>query len=169
MDKSAERSDQPVRLSERRVATWSFQQLYRRAMVLVEEANAYLDGQGRDELARLPPRPAALYTKEALRLSSRLMQIATWLLLHRSVRKGELSPARMAVERSRVSLDTKSCLAEGEGSELPPALIRLVLDSLSLERQVRLMDLEIYGPADREAANPVPEQLRLLQTAFSRN
>ena len=63
-------------------------------MTLVEEAAAYLDGPGRGKSSALP-RPAALaYSTESMRLTTRLMQVASWLFLQRAVNEGELAPAK---------------------------------------------------------------------------
>ena len=73
-------------------------------MTLVEEAAAYLDGPGREE-SRALPRPAALaYSTESMRLTTRLMQVASWLLLQRAVNEGELTPSEARAERVRVKL-----------------------------------------------------------------
>ena len=62
-------------------------------MDLVGAAAAYLDGAGREQAQALP-RPAALaYAVESMRLTTRLMQIASWLLLQRAVNEGELTRA----------------------------------------------------------------------------
>ncbi len=50
-------------------------------MTLVEETADYLDGDGR-HAARELPRPASIvYATESMRLTTRLMQLASWLLL----------------------------------------------------------------------------------------
>ena len=73
----------------------AFKALFREGMTLVEEAAAYLDGPGRVCNRRLLRRPVALaYATESMRLTTRLMQIASWLLLRRAVNEGELTPAQ---------------------------------------------------------------------------
>src|SRR5690606_15184824 len=66
--------------------------LFKEGMTLVEETAAYLAGRG-GEAARDLPRPASIvYATESMRLTTRLMQLASWLLLHRSVREGDMTP-----------------------------------------------------------------------------
>lgn len=91
------RVEQPtVRFGETFVASESFKMLFREGMTLVEETAAYLDGPGRDE-SRLLARHAALtYASESMRLTTRLMQIASWLLVQRAVSEGELSLSEAA-------------------------------------------------------------------------
>ena len=75
----------------RLASSGAFKDLFREGMTLVEEAAAYLDGPGRAE-SRALPRPAALaYSTESMRLTTRLMQVASWLLLQRAVNEGELT------------------------------------------------------------------------------
>ena len=72
----------------------AFRTLFREGMTLVEETAAYLDGEGRDE-SRLISRDATLsYAAESMRLTTLLMQIASWLLVQRAVAEGEMTPAR---------------------------------------------------------------------------
>src|SRR6202042_3393480 len=82
----------------------AFKDLFREGMTLVEEAASYLDGPGRAE-SRALSRPAALaYSTESMRLTTRLMQAASWLLLQRAVNEGELTPSQAQAERLRVKL-----------------------------------------------------------------
>ncbi len=114
MGRMGARLERPVRgrpgypdvspLVHRLAASPAFQQLFREGMGLVEEAAAYLDGPGRVELRTLS-RPAGLaYATESMRLTTRLMQIASWLLLQRAVNEGELTPNQALSERHRVKL-----------------------------------------------------------------
>src|SRR5215470_8010510 len=102
---------QPVSFGERLAASQNFSQLFRNGMRLVEETAAYLDGPGRQE-SRLLDRAASLsYATESMRLTTRLMQIASWLLLHRAVNEGEMSLAQANKEKAKVKLST------GEGGD----------------------------------------------------
>ncbi len=67
-----------------------FEHTFREGMELVEAAAAYLDGEGRRE-SKLLSRDAALaYAGESMRVTTRLMQVASWLLVQRAVRRGEM-------------------------------------------------------------------------------
>ena len=72
--------DNTIRLAERMVRSESFNYLYDEGMSLVEEAASYLDGEGREEARRLSRTAATLYAAESMRLTTRLMQVASWLL-----------------------------------------------------------------------------------------
>lgn len=162
-----------VSLAERRVFSSSFRPLYDEGMQLVERAAEYLDGEGRTEAKRLSRIAATLYAAESMRLTTRLMQVASWLLLQRAANSGEMTRDQVASEKTKVHLDTASAQEGIDGwNELPEAFRDIVARSLSLQSLVRRMDEEIYGqkqdaPAKmRFGSNPVSEQITLLSTAF---
>jgi len=165
-----------VKLAERRVFSQSFKPLYDEGMGLVEKTAEYLDGKGRAEAKKLSRLAATLYAAESMRLTTRLMQIASWLLLQRAANSGEMTRAQVAAEKSKVRLDTASAHEDAAGwSELPVEFIELVTRSLRLQALVRRMDEEVYGsgaaaPVETggRRINPVSDQISLLNTAFAR-
>ena len=165
-----------IKLAERRVFSQSFKPLYDEGMGLVEQAAEYLDGKGRAEAKRLSRLSATLYAAESMRLTTRLMQIASWLLLQRAANSGEMSREQVAAEKSKVRLDTASAHADvGGWNELPESFIDLVNRSLNLQALVRRMDDEVYGKnsavtatGQNPSSNPVSDQISLLNTAFAR-
>ena len=87
-----------------------------------------------------------------MRLTTRLMQVASWLLLQRAANSGEMTRDQVAAEKSKVRLDTASAPENANGwDELPEGFLALVRQSLSLQNLVRRMDEEIYG-SKRQAA-----------------
>src|SRR4030088_3764912 len=82
----------------------AFADLFRDGMALVEETAAYLDGPGRQESKKLSRHGALAYATESMRLTTRLMQLASWLLLHRAVKEGEMSLAQANKEKTKVKL-----------------------------------------------------------------
>ena len=169
------REGKTIKLAEHRVFSQSFKPLYNEGMSLVEHAAEYLDGEGRTEAKKLSRLAATLYAAESMRLTTRLMQIASWLLLQRAANSGEMSRDQVATEKAKVRLDTASAHADASGwADLPLPFVDLVNRSLSLQALVRRMDDEIYGkntvvplPGTR-SPNPVSVQITLLNTAFAR-
>lgn len=158
-----------IRLAERAVFSDSFKPIYREGMSLVEEAAAYLDGPGRDESKMLSRTAAPFYAAESMRLTTRLMQIASWLLLQRAARSGELTRQQVTMEKAKVRLDTSSAAEALPGwAQMPAGFIDIVERSLRLQERVKRMDDEVYGEPGLSGAagNPVSDQLVLLQTAF---
>jgi regulator of CtrA degradation len=164
-----------IKLAERRVFSNSFKPLYDEGMSLVEQAAEYLDGEGRAAAKSLSRVGATLYAAESMRLTTRLMQIASWLLLQRAANSGEMTRDQVASEKSKVRLDTASAHMDTPGwTELPDEFRAIVDHSLRLQALVRRTDEQVYGsestffPVPNRARNPVSEQINLLQTAFGR-
>lgn len=162
-----------IKLAERRVFSPSFKPLYNEGMGLVEKAAEYLDGAGRKDAKLLSRTAATLYAAESMRLTTRLMQVASWLLLQRAANSGEMTRDQVKSEKSKVRLDTASARHDAPGwNELPEAFLALVEHSLRLQGLVCRMDAELYGnetkstPASSRASNPVNDQISLLRTAF---
>jgi regulator of CtrA degradation len=175
MNEPSKVSAKTIKLAERRVFSQSFKPLYQEGMGLVEQAAEYLDGKGRAEAKKLSRLAATLYAAESMRLTTRLMQVASWLLLQRAANSGEMTRDQVASEKSKVRLDTASAHDEAAGwGELPKDFLDLVTRSLRLQALVRRMDEEIYGGTMVDTqpgghrANPVSDQITLLNTAFAR-
>src|SRR6202051_1599189 len=101
---------QPVLFGARLAASQNFSQLFRDGMKLVEETAAYLDGPGRQDSRKLDRSASLRYATESMRLTTRLMQLASWLLLHRAVNEGEMSLAQANKERAKVKLSAEARL-----------------------------------------------------------
>jgi regulator of CtrA degradation len=160
-----------VSFSERLTNSPAFATLFRDGMTLVEETASYLDGAGRQESKRLERNAALVYATESMRLTTRLMQLASWLLLHRAVKEGEMTLAQASKEKSKVRLaacepgDPKSIAL------LPAMLQQLIARSIKLQAEVRRLDATMHAPAPfrAPASNPVEHQLGLLKAAFERD
>jgi regulator of CtrA degradation len=158
-------------LTQRRVASDRFGPTYKKGMALVEETAQYLDGDGRSQAKGLTKPASMLYASESMRLTTRLMQLASWLLLQRAANSGEMTVNQVMQERTKVRLSTPSDVhGSAVFSELPEAFRALIDRSLVMERDIRRLDEELYGEragAVTEAeSNPVNEQIELLRTAF---
>jgi regulator of CtrA degradation len=183
---------QPVSFGARLAASQNFSRLFRDGMKLVEDTAAYLDGPGRRESKLLDRAASLAYATESMRLTTRLMQLASWLLLHRAVNEGEMSLAQANKERMRIKLpaeqpppsappqagQAKSIYPPplaGEGRvgatpALPAGLDDLIARSKKLKDQVRRLDATIHAPPPTAPAsgNPFEFQLGMLRAAFER-
>src|ERR1700744_2044958 len=88
-----------------------FDKTFDEGMALVEETARYLDGKGREEARVLPRKAAMLYAGESMRVTTRLMQAASWLLVQRAVRDGDMERADALNERYRLG-SREFCLGE---------------------------------------------------------
>ena len=103
----------------------------------------------------------------SMRLTTRLMQLASWLLLQRAVNEGQMSAEQANTERSKVKLGGLSTVTDGPGWEgLPDQLRQLILRSISLQDKIVKLNRMLDAP-QREADNPVAQQLGRLAAAFS--
>ncbi len=146
-----------------------FTQIFQDGMGLVEETAAYLDGQGRKDAKRLDRHAAIAYATESMRLTTRLMQLASWLLLQRAVGEGEMTAEEAQKEKHRANLgDVSHTISERAKRVLPDELMGLIDRSIRLYERVIKLDEMLNDPASREAPaqNPLSDQLDLLQAAF---
>src|SRR5262245_61118257 len=88
---SVETAEAPVKFGARLANSDAFKGMFREGMALVEETATYLDGPGRRESQVLSRATALAYATESMRLTTRLMQLASWLLLQRAVNEGDLT------------------------------------------------------------------------------
>ncbi len=146
-----------------------FTRTFEEGMDLVEETAAYLDGGGRADAKLLSRAGALAYAGESMRLTTRLMQIASWLLVQRAVREGEMSPTAACQQRYRIGAEAV-CLAEPapESEELPVGLLELLDRSARLYERIRHLDRRMYVEGDdaEAAPSPVLAQFDRLKTAF---
>lgn len=143
-----------------------FQRTFQEGMDLVEETAGYLDGAGRQASKLLSRNAALAYAAESMRLTTRLMQVASWLLVQRAVREGDMPPIAACEERYRLTGE-EVCRANGEADGLPSELVVLLDRSERLYERVRHLDRRMYVEgADDETPHPVLSQHDRLKTAF---
>ena len=159
-----------VQFSERLTNSAAFGTLFREGMDLVEETAAYLDGAGRVEAKALERAISLTYATESMRLTTRLMQLASWLLLHRAVKEGEMTLTQANREKTKVKLSVGDRGDADVVRMLPERLCGLIDRSLRLQDRVRRLDATIHAPSSIDAdANPVERQVNLLKAAFERD
>ena len=157
-----------VQFSERLTNSAAFGTLFRQGMDLVEETAAYLDGAGRVEAKALDRAVSLTYATESMRLTTRLMQLASWLLLHRAVKEGEMTLPQANREKTKVKLSAADPGAADTIEKLPQQLQDLIGRSMALQVKVRRLDTTIHAPTTERVAigNPLVPQLNRLKAAF---
>lgn len=157
-----------ISFSEKFAVSPQFKALFEEGMRLVERTANYLDGPGRKDAKTLQPPASLIYATESMRLTTRLMQLTSWLLLRRAVTQGELTEEQVRHHKRRVQLSPQS-KQQGEGYDgLPETLKDLIEESHRLyDRILRLDSLIVEGPP-RPAADesPVGHQIARLKLAF---
>src|ERR1700680_4457708 len=144
---------EPVAFGERLAGSQAFSGLFREGMALVEETAAYLDGPGRGESKLLERAAALAYATESMRLTTRLMQLASWLLLHRAVNEGEMSLAQASREKAKVKLAAGDAGSEDSVNLLPENLRGLIARSKALQARVRRLDASMHAQPDLTLTN----------------
>src|SRR6185312_14213225 len=158
-----------VQFGERLAGSSTFTALFREGMDLVEETAAYLDGDGRTEAKALERSVSLTYATESMRLTTRLMQLASWLLLHRAVKEGEMTLTQANREKTKVKLSAADPGPDDMIAKLPQQLQDLIARSVSLQVRVRRLDITIHSPPPEQRAaigNPLVPQLNRLKAAF---
>ena len=165
----SERGLNTVSFAGHAASSAQFKVLYAEGMGLVEETASYLDGPGRAASKVLPRMASVLYAAESMRLTTRLMQMASWLLLQRAVNEGEMTFEQAGTEKAKVRLRGFGTLTEGPNwQDLPVRLRELIEHSVRLQERVIRLDDAMYNAANAEepAENPVSRQLGQLARAF---
>ena len=147
------------------IDTAMFDRTFDEGMALVEETARYLDGTGREEARTLPRKAAMLYAGESMRVTTRLMQAASWLLVQRAVRDGDMERDDALHDRYRLG-SREICLGvcAEETDELPELLQDLLGRSDNLYRRIARLDDVLFGTAEAPAG--ARGQMDVLAQAF---
>jgi len=162
---------EPVVIGPRLMASGGFDRLYREGMALIEEVAAYLDGPGRAESQSLSREASFLYATESMRLTTRLMQLASWLLLQRALQEGEITPENARTEKEKVKFSPTPTMHGGPGwGELPEQLTDYLALGERLYERVQQFEKIERGEAPvvptSDGENSIGDQMSRLRAAF---
>lgn len=170
-----EKSSPALSFGKSFLSSEAFRSMFREGMLLVEDTAAYLDGAGREQSRSLPRDVSLAYATESMRLTTRLMQIASWLLVQRAVAEGEITPDQARTEKNRVRIGETGIPTTPDMLErLPLRLQELIDSSIRMQGRVKHLEAQFSGqaalpeeaPGVIAAANPVANQLDALKAAF---
>ncbi|MBA4130312.1 MAG: DUF1465 domain-containing protein [Hyphomicrobium sp.] len=162
-----------VSFGERFQASAQFDRVFKEGMALVERTAGYLDGEGRKASKALTGQATVLYTTESMRLTTRLLDLASWLLIRRALKDGEISEAEAQKKRARVKLQSLGRPSHIRGfTDLPEGLQKLIEESFALHDRIVQLDMSMVAPSEDipalPASNPVGAQISRLQQAFAK-
>jgi regulator of CtrA degradation len=163
-----------VSFGERFQSSGHFDDIFKEGMALVERTATYLDGPGRKEAKALNGTVGVLYATESMRLTTRLLDLASWLLIRRALREGEITEEEAQKKRRRVKLQAFGRPSHVNGySELPQGLKGLIEESFMLHDRICQLDRALSRPDDADAVagpavNPVAQQVGMLERAFAK-
>ena len=168
----AEQKSRTVSLGPRLIASGGFDMLYREGMGLIEDVAAYLDEEGRLESKALTREASFCYATESMRLTTRLMQLASWLRLQRAVNEGEITAENARNEKEKVRFSATPSDRGGPGYvDLPERLLDFIAKGDRLFERVQQFDKLERGTMTAPAVGAeggVADQLARLKAAFGR-
>lgn len=138
-------------LTERLVSSF-----YVEAMLLSDEARSYFDGYGRADRALLDPVERVYLSCESLKVTTRLMHILAWLIVHRARLRGE-EPDAVPMRLGQADPSDIACL-----TGLPSAARTIIMASIDLYRRVQMIDADMNTPQAR-----APSPARLMQQSLA--
>jgi len=167
---SAESQGFAIVFGEKFARSSQFDAIFREGMQLVEKTAEYLDGAGREQAKGLRPPVSVVYATESMRLTTRLLDLATWLLVQRSLKDGDITEEEALVKRENVKLRPFGRPAHIKCfDDLPDGLRDLITSSFALSDRITQLDLALRANEQdviAAARNPVNEHLRKLEAAF---
>jgi regulator of CtrA degradation len=146
-----------------------FDGIFREGMSLVETTAEYLDEQGRKDSKRLAPPVSIAYATESMRLTTRLLDLASWLLVQRSLKEGEITAEEAARKREGMALKPFGSISHIKYfDQLPAGLQALIRQSYALSERINQIDQSLRGEQLEFGSrlNPVNDQLQLIEKAF---
>jgi regulator of CtrA degradation len=150
-----------------------FAKTFREGMDMVEETAAYLDGPGRHDSKKLARKDAIVYASQSMRLTTRLMQVASWLLVQRAVKEGEMTLTdardpkyRLVMEKAAKDGELSFAELAKNAKSLPAILLDLLARSESLYERIARLDRSLYGAISAQQGNTVADQINRLNAAF---
>jgi regulator of CtrA degradation len=158
-----------VSFAERFTASEQFDQIFKDGMALVDRTAAYLDGAGRQEAKALTASLNVIYATESMRLTTRLLELASWLLMRRALKLGEITAEEAHVKRRRIRLGVARPQHVKDYGDLPRAIRALIEESFALQDRVVRIDraLEAARASHFESQeNPVSRQIASIEAAF---
>jgi regulator of CtrA degradation len=107
-----------------------------------------------------------------MRLTTRLMQVASWLLVQRALKEGEMSLSEARQQKYRLVPEVKGesglsfdRLAKSARA-LPSLLLDLMARSEQLYERIARLDRSLYGSIAAQKGHTVADQISRLEAAF---
>ena len=142
-----------------------FTNLFSNGMALVEETAGYLDDEGRRESRNLSREATLAYAGTSMRLTTRLMQIASWLLVLRAVREGEMTAEEARADKYRIGPPERQAERPDLGG-LPPRLIALIERTDTLYARITRIDDDLFSDGSALGGADAAGQIAALHAAF---
>lgn len=126
-------------LAEKPKPTLFFTRTFDEARILLHEARDYLGYVADDDLDGAPPTERLVFVLESSRLTARLVNIMSWLLMQRAVHSGEMDEAEAVAEGPNLQARAK-VLGQSPTGGVPPMMAELLDRSQKLYVRVARLD-----------------------------
>lgn len=147
-----------------------FTNLFAHGMELVEETAGYLDNGGRQAAKELARDDAMTYAGVSMRLTTRLMQIASWLLVLRAVRDGEMTEEEARDEKYRMGPAESVDRSQRDLDVLPEQLVELIAETDTLYSRIKRLDTDLFRSAETpDLEGDAKGRIAALERAFGQN
>lgn len=148
-----------------------FDDVFAEGMALVERAASYLDGDGRRESRRLAGPVATAYATESMRLTTRLLDVASWLLVQRALKNGEINADEAERRRRKVKLRPSGSPGHIKYfDQLPETLRDMISESFVMSDRIMRIDRAMHSNEEARPSvttNPVGAQISTIRAAFT--
>ncbi|MEO9968984.1 MAG: DUF1465 family protein [Hyphomonadaceae bacterium] len=143
-----------------------FERVFSEGMALVDETASYLDGPGRAVSKELAREARLTYTSWSMELTTRLMQAASWLVMQRAVRDGDMRRDEAFADKYRLTREGPALDASAQaGSGLPARFLELVENAEALFERITRLDEALYSGIPQPSENAISNQINALQRA----
>ncbi len=124
-----------------------FDKTYDEVLALTEEAYAYLSEIESNKIKAATPDEDLRLRGEAFRLTTRLMQVVSWLMTQRAIQAGELSAAEFADDMQYRLGAAKVCrdVSQHHHPTIPPKLSDMLERSHNLYTRIERLDEMMQG------------------------
>lgn len=140
-----------------------FSILFKEGMSLVEETATYLDNEGRSEARRLTREGALTYTEASTRMTTRLMQAASWLVMNSAILDGDMSLQEAMQDKYRLAPDSQM---PEDIALLGDIGLRAFIDRADkLYGRIQRLDGALFGEKEETPRNAVHDQFEKLAKA----
>ena len=138
-------------MSQSAAAVTYLRSTFEEALALTRESRDYIAYQLPRDREPLEPEAQIAASCEAMRITARLTQVMSWLLIQRAVEAGEITPEVAAAPDNRLSGQDVCDPREAEALDLdgvqdqvlPPRLDELLARSLALYQRVARLDSQL--------------------------
>ena len=143
-----------------------FERVFSEGMALIEDTASYLDGPGRKVAETLPREAKLTYTSWSMELTTRLMQAASWLVMQKAVKDGDMRRDEAFAPRYRLTRESSPLNSEAQqGNGLPDRFLDLVTKSEALFERIVRLDAALYSGQPRRHFNSITHQIEALHKA----